>query len=128
MLSRLSRAACAAWLGLLALAIQAAVPALVAVELVVARNSAEAFALCVFGAPQDHHSEAPAPSPQGNKHGIGACPICVALNAGHAFTAPDAASLPAPSSYEIGTTIALPAAPRDAASVAAYRSRAPPIG
>ncbi len=128
MLRRLSRAACAAWLGLFALAVQAAIPALVAIEFGIAGNAAEAATLCVFGASQDHPSETPAPAPPGGKHGIGACPICIALNAGHAFTAPDAAALPLPASHELGATIPLPAALRDAVAVAAYRSRAPPLG
>ncbi len=125
MLRRLSRAAYAAWLGLLALAIQVAVPALVAVELSIA-DAEEVRSLCIFGAAQDRPRDTPAPP--SDKHGIGACPICVALNGAQAFAAPDIASLPLPRSGEIDAIKPGPPGAPHLLTIGAYHSRAPPIG
>jgi hypothetical protein len=128
----------AAWLGLLALAINALVPVHLAFDL------AEAFAPSrhhpahddAGGAERDllalisGHREAESPTEEHGKHGHShhhhECPVCSALGALVGFAPPTPVVLLAP----LPTT--LPAAPpsvqhRAAGTTAGYRSRAPPI-
>jgi hypothetical protein len=134
MQGRRKRSTVAAWLGLVALAIQAVLPLLVAVEISLAAGAGEnsVFELCEYG---HVHAAAPheADGAPGKSHhrdgGDGAiCPICIALHAGPVFTAPAILALPLPTVREIAT--ALPEMRRSPRLVAlvAYRSRAPPIG
>jgi hypothetical protein len=108
----------------LALAIQALLPLLLGAELAAVARSGdrEVFELCAFG-----HLHL-----GGDGHGTSdrdagtLCPICVALQASPAFTAPAPAALPLPSTAPSRVAPAtVPAAPRFVA-LAAYRSRAPP--
>src|SRR5579864_7097770 len=108
------RRAFAAWLGLCALALQALVPLLVAAEISLAARSGDhdVFELCVFGQVHDSgHTDAPGKTDHDDGGTI--CPICVALHASPVYTAPAAPAL---------------LLPPPAAVVAAYRSRAPPLG
>jgi len=127
------RIALAAWLGIVALAIQALIPALLAAEIEIAgtERGASVFTLCAFGhihvaTPHDEQDGHGAPP---SDEGLSApCPICIALIASPAFTAPPQIELPLPVA---GTVDAL--APTDGQALlrfvtAAYRSRAPPVG
>jgi hypothetical protein len=120
-----------AWLGLVAFAIQAIVPLLVAAEIGLADQAGthSIFELCAFGHVHavDHDGSPPAKSGDRGHGADGAiCPICVALHAAPAFTAPILAALPLPSTGSIEPpAIATTDAPRPLA-LAAYRSRAPP--
>ncbi len=129
---RRQRIAVAAWLGVVALAIQALSPALLAAEIQLAdaEGGRSPFALCAFGhvdtaADRDggggsatsHHDAA-----------TGTCPICIALLASPPFTAPDLVVLPAPAGYALDALVAAARQGRRALAAAAYRSRAPPLG
>ncbi|HKW52523.1 MAG TPA: DUF2946 family protein [Stellaceae bacterium] len=128
------RIAFAAWLGIVALAIQALIPALLAAEIEIAgkEHGASVFTLCAFGhvhfaTPHDEQDgKNTPPSDEGTS---APCPICIALIASPAFTAPPQIALPLP----LASAIAAPAstdgqeAPVRLATTA-YRSRAPPIG
>jgi hypothetical protein len=128
------RSAIAGWLGLFALAIQAALPLLVAVEISLAAGAGKdsVFELCEYRhlhavAPHDA-DDAPGKSHHHDGDDGALCPICIALHAGSVFTAPAILALPLPAVREIAT--ALPQMRRAPPPVAltAYRSRAPPIG
>jgi hypothetical protein len=126
------RSAVAAWLGLVALAIQAGLPLLVAVEsTLAARAGADSvFEMCEYG--HVHLAEETPGSSHHHHHhdgdGDGLCPICIALHAGSVFTAPAPLALPLPVAAPIAAALPeLRSAPRFA-SLAAYRSRAPPPG
>jgi hypothetical protein len=126
------RIAFAAWLGIFALAIQALIPALLAAEIEIAgqEHGASVFTLCAFGHLHvaDHHG-----APDGKdtpQHGddLGApCPICIALIASPAFTAPPLVALPLPLASAIASLAPIDGqeAPVRLATTA-YRSRAPP--
>ena len=122
----------AAWLGLVAFAIQAVVPLLVAAEIGLADRAGRhsIFELCAFGHVHVVDPDGSLPGKSGGKghEDLGAvCPICVALHAAPAFTAPVLVALPLPSSGSIDTpTVAAPPILRPL-TFAAYRSRAPPI-
>lgn len=132
MQGRRKRSTVAAWLGLVALAIQAVLPLLVAVEISLAASAGEndVYQLCGYGqvrAAAPHETDG---APGKSRHGDGGaiCPICIALHAGPVFTAPAIAALPLPAVRDIATALPeLRLSPRLAALVA-YRSRAPPIG
>ena len=129
-----SRIAFAAWLGIVALAIQALIPALLAAEIEVAgrEHGASAFTLCAFGhvhlaTTQDKPGSTDTPQ---HDDGLGApCPICIALIASPAFTAPPPVAVPLPVASAVAAL-----APRDGHetpvrfATTAYRSRAPPVG
>ncbi|HEX6840819.1 MAG TPA: DUF2946 family protein [Stellaceae bacterium] len=129
-----SRIAFAAWLGVVALAIQALIPALLAAEIEIAgrEHGASAFTLCAFGhvhLATTHDEPGGTHTPQ-HDDGLGApCPICIALIASPAFTAPAPVALPLPLASPIAAL-----APSDGQeapvrfATTAYRSRAPPIG
>lgn len=117
-----------AWLGLLALLIQALLPLAVGAEVAAIAKSGDHALLefCAFGhlhvsgdsdGPSDHHH-----------HPDALCPICVALQASPVFTAAAPATLPLPTAAPIRVaTHTATVAPRFLAFTA-YRSRAPPIG
>ena len=134
MQGRRKRSSVAAWLGVVALAIQAVLPLLVAVEISLAASAGEnsVFELCEYGhihAAAPHEADgAPGKSRHHDGDGGPLCPICIALHAGPVFTAPAILALPLPAVRDIAT--ALPEMQRSPHLVAlvAYRSRAPPIG
>jgi hypothetical protein len=127
------RFAFAAWLGIFALAIQALIPALLAAEIDIAdhEGGSNIFTLCAFGHPhvatrQDEQDGKNTPQPDDGPDTI--CPICIALLASPAFTAPAPIAVPLP------VAIRVVAAPLPAErqlpvrlATASYRSRAPPI-
>ena len=128
------RIAFAAWLGIVALAIQALIPALLAAEIEIAgrERGASVFTLCAFGhvhVAATHDEPGGTDRPQHDDELGAACPICIALIASPAFTAPPPIALPLP----MASAIAAPA-PSDGQeapvrfATTAYRSRAPPIG
>jgi hypothetical protein len=121
----------AAWLGILALGLQGLIPLFVAAEMTLAAKAGDgdAFRLCLYGEHRGASPERP-DEHRGERHDLafGACPLCLALQSGPAFTAPESVAPPPPPTQVLGT---LPAASDTAATrfgVAAYRSRAPPIG
>ena len=128
------RIAFAAWLGIVALAIQALIPALLAAEIEIAgrEHGASVFTLCAFGhvhvgTPHKEQDGKDTPQPD---DGLGApCPICIALIASPAFTAPPQVGLPLPLASAIAAL-----APSDGQEApvrlasTAYHSRAPPVG
>ena len=126
------RSAFAAWLGIFALAIQALIPALLAAEIDIAdhEGGSNIFTLCAFGhlhvATHDEQDGKNTPPPDDGPDAI--CPICIALLASPAFTAPSPIAVPLPAI--IGAVAAPIAAERQIPvrlATAAYRSRAPPI-
>ena len=127
------RTAFAAWLGLLALAIQAVVPLLVAAEIAFAAKAGDGsvFELCVFG----HVHAAPVPDAEGggtpsnpkNADLASICPICVALHASPVFIAVVVAALPLPAFREVAAGLPEVRRAPPPTPLAAYRSRAPPI-
>jgi hypothetical protein len=129
----LRRNAIAAWLGILALAIQALIPALLAAEIELARSERgqSVFTLCAFGhlhvaAAHDDGGQAPDNPEQDDDVGT-TCPICVALLASPAFTAPPQVAVPLPAVATVETFAATPTQAPAAFVIPAYRSRAPPI-
>jgi hypothetical protein len=127
MKGRAQRRLIAAWLGLIALALQVELPLLVAVEISFANRAAanSAFEICGYGHGAQRATE---PSHRRPPNGDGLCPICIALHAGPVFTAPATLDLPMPAATAIAA-----AAPRirpepRAVILSAYRSRAPPFG
>jgi len=128
------RFAFAAWLGIAALAIQALIPALLAAEIDIAgkEGGGSVFTLCAFGhlhvaTPHEEQEGKNTPQPDDGPDAI--CPICIALLASPAFTAPPQIAVPLP---VIAGTVATLIPPERQIPVrlvaAAYRSRAPPIG
>jgi len=121
----------AAWLGVLALLVQVLIPALLAAELKLAQDEhgQSVFTLCAFGHLHvaTHDSSGTGPEVPGHDQDVGAlCPICLALLASPAFTAPPLFSLPLPVVTPLETFTAVATQPRAAVAVTAYRSRAPP--
>jgi hypothetical protein len=136
-LRRLKRSAFAGWLAVIALAIQALIPALLAAEISVAdTGSGGLFTFCVYGhlhVATKHHqgSGSPHHSHEGdNDEGEGGvlCPICVALLASPVFTTAPAVFLPLPPSRPLALVAASDASFAVASFQAFYRSRAPPVG
>ena len=129
-----SRIAFAAWLGIVALAIQALIPALLAAEIDIAgrEGGASIFTLCAFGhvhVDSTHDGQGGTDTPQHDDELGAACPICIALIASPAFTAPTPVALPLPMASAIAALARIDGqeAPLRFATTA-YRSRAPPIG
>jgi DUF2946 family protein len=126
------RIAFAAWLGIVALAIQALIPALLAAEIEIAgtERGASVFTLCAFGhvhVVTPHDAQGGKATPQSDEGLSAPCPICIALIASPAFTAPPQIALPLPVA---GTVAAL--APTEGQTplrfiAVGYRSRAPPV-
>jgi hypothetical protein len=125
------RSTIAAWFGLIALAIQAGLPLLVAAEVSLAARAGtgSVFELCEYG--HLHAAEhAPGTSPHHHDEGDGGslCPICIALHAGPVFTAPVMLALPLPLAAPIAAAAPeIRPEPRPVV-LSAYRSRAPPFG
>jgi hypothetical protein len=130
--SRPKRIAFAAWLGILALAVQSFIPVLLAAEIEFAAHQpgTSVFTLCPFGhihaAQPSADGKAPA-SPDGQDHGT-LCPICIALQAAPPFTAPPQIALPLPASFPLETVLAEAEPAAKSVATSAYRSRAPPLG
>jgi Protein of unknown function (DUF2946) len=129
-----TRIAFAAWLGIVALAIQALIPSLLAAEIEIAgqEHGASVFTLCAFGHVHlgTAHDEQDGKGTSQHDDELGAaCPICIALIASPAFTAPAPVALPPPTASAIAAL-----APGDGQeapvrfATTAYRSRAPPVG
>jgi len=130
-LRRLKRSAFAGWLAVVALSIQALIPALLAAEISVAdAGSGGLFALCAFGHLHvaNHHEEGSGSSHHSDDDEANAvCPICLALLASPAFTAAPAVSLPLPQSRPTEVIATADTALAVARLFDAYRSRAPPL-
>lgn len=131
---RRRRSIIGAWLGLAALAIQAVLPLFLAVEISLAARAGQGnvFELCEYGhihAAVPHEADdAPGKSHHHDGDHGAICPICIALHAGPVFTAPAIPSLPVPAVREIAATLPEMRPPPHLLTLAAYRSRAPPIG
>jgi hypothetical protein len=129
--SRPKRIAFAAWIGLLALAVQSLIPVLLAAEIELAAHQPgkSVFTLCPFG-----HIHVAEPSADGKApdskdhedHGT-ICPICVALQAAPPFTAPPQIALPLPMALPVDIAVAELHPAAQTVATAAYRSRAPPL-
>lgn len=128
MVSRRQGRAIAAWLGLFAFFLQSLIPLLVAAEVSLAANSGEhsVFELCPMG--HVHGGTDQPGKSHGDDDGCGLCPICLALHASPAFTAPAIAALPVPIVRAIVTAAVAPHQIPRLVATAAYRSRAPPFG
>lgn len=130
---RRKRIAVAAWLAIVALGIQALIPSLLAAEIQLAGTEGRGslFTLCAFGhlhQTADHDGDNGSGTPQ-HDEGIGAaCPICIALLASPPFTAPALIVLPLPAGDPVDGLVAAARQGRLTLTIAAYRSRAPPIG
>jgi hypothetical protein len=130
-LPRLGRAFWAIWLGLLACNIHAALPILIAADILLADAQQDGLRICsaASGQAASPNSGKPAPPERPAHHASCAlCPLCLALSANTAFTRPSVVPLPLPSA----AVLAAPQ-PRDGTAYAAtpahaYRSRAPPLG
>jgi Protein of unknown function (DUF2946) len=124
----------AAWLGLVALAIHAAIPLLLGLEISLASSPEWRGVIdpCLYGGTDDavHHAEGTQDKPghhDGDDNGL--CPICLALHASPLFTTPAFVLPPVPAARFFATlAIEHRQAPRSLALLAGYRSRAPPIG
>ena len=137
-LRRLKRGAFAGWLAVMALSIQALIPALLAAEISVAdTGSGGLFTFCAYGhlhVATHHHegSASPHHSHDGDtdegEGGAALCPICVALLASPVFTAAPAVFLPLPASRPIEVVATVEASFTVTSFHSAYRSRAPPVG
>ncbi len=127
MRGKAQRRVIAAWIGLIALALQVELPLLVAIEISFANRAAanSAFEICGYG----HRAEgAPGTSHHPHRDGDGLCPICIALHAGPVFTAPALVALPLPAAAPIVATVPERRAEPRVVVLSAYRSRAPPLG
>jgi hypothetical protein len=127
----LKRFRIAAWLGLVALGIQALIPALVAVEIAVARAEGgdSVFTLCVYGhvhAVSHRGADSHSHDSGDDEDGGTVCPICLALQASPAFTAPAPVVLPLPAVRYLETAVLVARPEPRSVTTAAYRSRAPP--
>jgi hypothetical protein len=129
--SRPKRIAFAAWLGLLALAVQSLIPVLLAAEIEVAstQSGKSVFTLCPFG---HIHVAQPAgdgkaPASTGDEDQGTVCPICIALQAAPPFTAPPPVALPVPVALPLEVVVAEARPAANNVTTAAYRSRAPPL-
>jgi hypothetical protein len=129
-----SRIAFAAWLGIVALAIQALIPALLAAEIEIAgrEHGASVFTLCAFGhihLATTHDGSSGTDTPQHDGELGAACPICIALIASPAFTAPSPVALPLPPASAIAALAPIDGREAPARfAITGYRSRAPPVG
>ena len=131
-LRRLKRSAFARWLAVVALSIQALIPALLAAEISIAdTGSGGFFTLCAFGHLHvaNHHEGGAGSSrhPDGDETNA-VCPICLALLASPAFTAAPTVFLPVPPSRPVEVIATADTVLAVARSFDAYRSRAPPLG
>jgi len=136
-LRRLKRSAFAGWLAVVALSIQALIPALLAAEISVAdTGSGGLFTLCAYGHLHvaTHHREGSGSahhSHEGDEdegEGGALCPICVALLASPVFTAAAPVFLPLPASRPAEVVVASGTSFIVASFHSPYHSRAPPFG
>jgi Protein of unknown function (DUF2946) len=123
----------AAWLGLLALAVQALLPVLLAVEIGISRadGTRGLFSECAYGhrhvaAPQGGSGK-PSDTPGHDDGDGGPCPVCIALLAAPPFTAPTEIALPLPVAGPVDALAYFDLRAPATSIAAAYRSRAPPI-
>jgi len=121
-----------AWLGLLALLIQALLPLGVGAEVAAIAKSGdhELLEFCAYGhlhVAGDGDGDADG-RPDHHHHSDELCPICVALQASPAYTTPAPAVLPLPSATPIRVAAAAATVAPRFLAFTAYRSRAPPIG
>jgi hypothetical protein len=120
----LKRFRIAAWLGLVALGIEALIPALIAAEIAIGGESVSTF--CVYGHVHAvSHRGADGQSHDSDGGGL-ICPICVALQTSPAFTAPAPVVLPLPAVRYLATAVVVPQPAPRSVTTAAYPSRAPP--
>jgi hypothetical protein len=130
--SRPKRIAFAAWLGLLALAVQSLIPVLLAAEIEVAstQSGKSVFTLCPFGhihVAQGAAGDGKAPASTDDEDQGTVCPICIALQAAPPFTAPPPVALPLPAALPLEIVLAEARPSATNVTTAAYRSRAPPL-
>ena len=131
---RLKRSAFAGWLAVVALSIQALIPALLAAEINVAdTGSGGLFTLCAYGhlhVATHHHDGSGSPYEGDDDEGGGGalCPICLALLASPVFTAVPMVFLPLPSSRPAEIVFASDTSFTVASFHGPYHSRAPPLG
>ncbi len=120
----------AAWLGLLALAVQVCLPLLIAAEIRAATAAAPSLSLALAAVPichaADEQTSGPGTGQPPDRHDRAGCPICTALAASLAFTAAVAPALPVPQGCAIALRVAASAPALSPRFAAAYRSRAPP--
>jgi len=125
---RRERIALAAWFGGAAMLVQILLPLLLGAELSFAGAGALPLAApsALAGESVAHHHAAHHPG-HGSHSGMVACPICLALAAGQAFTA-SVTALPAPMQAvaTIAEAAAQPAAPHPFKPLS-YSARAPPV-
>jgi hypothetical protein len=129
-LPRLARAFWAIWLGLLAANIHAALPILIAADILLVGSPQDGLSICTAASVQaaSPNSGKPEPSDRPLHHtSCTVCPLCLALSSNAAFTRPSAVPLPPPSAGVLpaprpGNGVAYAATPTHA-----YRSRAPPL-
>lgn len=118
---RLEAGACFA---LLACCIQALLPFLIAFEIQTA--AAETAHCHVATADSAVHREAGPAHHQEHGSCLAACPICLALSAAHAFTAPAAIALPSPPAVPLVRLASSAAQDFLQTAPAPYEARAPP--
>jgi hypothetical protein len=125
---RSQRISIAAWLGILSLAIQALVPALLAAEIRLAQSEQgqSIFTLCAYGHLHTHAAQQEGDTPSHDDDIGTICPICIALLASPTFTAPPEIALPLPAVAHVESADESPCAFPRATYAAAYHSRAPP--
>jgi hypothetical protein len=132
-LRKRERISAAAWLGLLALAIQVLLPTLLAFEISIAgaEGATGLFSDCAYGhrhvAAQQNGGGKPSDTPRHDDGSADPCPICIALLASSSFMVPSDITLCVPAGAPIEAPSAIEAAAPTTSVAAAYRSRAPPI-
>ncbi len=114
-----------AWLAFLAIAIQVLLPFVVAYEIALVGSPAYADSLSSICSA---HAQPEVPAGSGQRHHgpSGGCPICTAMAAAQAFTAPAPLVLPPPRAIGNDVPIAAVGSRPGAIGAAPYQSRAPP--
>jgi Protein of unknown function (DUF2946) len=129
-LPRLGRAFWAIWLGLLAGYVHAALPILIAADILFVSASQDGLRICsaasVRATSPNNNNPEPADRPAHRTSGA-VCPLCLALSANAAFTRPSAVRLPPPSAAALPAPQPREGATQATAPARAYRSRAPPL-
>lgn len=134
MMSRRQGRAIAAWLGILALLLDALVPIHLAFDLVGALDASDTHHADDAHVGPSHellaklvgHKSHPG-EPGGDHHGRADCAVCAATSVLAAFAAPPPAILPAPAAPQ-PVALATRHTILSGAPPASYRSRAPPFG
>jgi hypothetical protein len=119
-----------AWLSLLAVYVQLALPMLIAVELRLAEaggSGSAAFAICSAGAASTgaHHRGAAGAPGTGDDHSCHCCPLCAAIGA--SYIAPAEISLSAPATWTGVLLTVTGAVTVSYPRAATYDARAPPL-